>query len=85
MILRSLLRGSSFDGFTLAFWGVLKMTSTTLSSSGAAKSVVGQDCAFNVIAKAIPCYRVVRKNGALAGYRWGVERKCALHEREAGA
>ena len=46
---------------------------------------VGQACASNVIAVAIPCHRAVRKNGALAGYRWGVARKRALLEREARA
>ena len=46
---------------------------------------VGQACASNVIAVAIPCHRAVRKNGALAGYRWGVARKRALLEREAWA
>ena len=46
---------------------------------------VGQACASNVIAVAIPCHRAVRKNGALAGYRWGVARKRALLEREAAA
>jgi len=44
---------------------------------------VGQACASNVIVVAIPCHRAVRKNGALAGYRWGVARKRALLEREA--
>ena len=46
---------------------------------------VGQACASNVIAVAIPCHRAVRKNGALAGYRWGVARKRAILEREARA
>jgi AraC family transcriptional regulator, regulatory protein of adaptative response / methylated-DNA-[protein]-cysteine methyltransferase len=45
---------------------------------------VGEACAANMIAVAIPCHRVVRKNGALAGYRWGVGRKRALLKREAG-
>ncbi len=52
---------------------------------GAPKSVraVAGACAANALAVAIPCHRVVRNDGGLAGYRWGVERKRALIEREA--
>lgn len=46
---------------------------------------VGEACAANVIAVAIPCHRVVRKDGTLAGYRWGVARKRVLLDREASA
>ena len=51
---------------------------------GAPKSfrAVAQACGANSLAVAIPCHRVVRSNGDVSGYRWGVERKCQLLERE---
>jgi AraC family transcriptional regulator of adaptative response/methylated-DNA-[protein]-cysteine methyltransferase len=84
------VRGTAFQQ---RVWQALRKipAGTTASYSdiarriGAPKSVraVAQACAANAIAVAIPCHRVVRTDGALSGYRWGVERKRALLAREA--
>jgi AraC family transcriptional regulator of adaptative response/methylated-DNA-[protein]-cysteine methyltransferase len=52
---------------------------------GAPSSVraVAGACGANHVAVAIPCHRVVRSDGSLSGYRWGVERKASLLAREA--
>jgi len=55
-----------------------------IGKPGAVRAVANA-CAANAIALAIPCHRVVRSNGTLSGYRWGVERKRALIAREAQA
>ena len=84
------IRGTAFQQ---RVWQALRKipAGTTASYSeiarriGAPKSTraVAGACAANVLAVAIPCHRVVRKNGALSGYRWGVVRKTALLEKEA--
>jgi AraC family transcriptional regulator, regulatory protein of adaptative response / methylated-DNA-[protein]-cysteine methyltransferase len=50
--------------------------------SPASVRAVARACAQNPLAVAIPCHRVVRKDGNLAGYRWGIERKRELLARE---
>jgi AraC family transcriptional regulator, regulatory protein of adaptative response / methylated-DNA-[protein]-cysteine methyltransferase len=52
-----------------------------LGAPGSARAVA-RACAANTIAVAVPCHRVVRSDRWLSGYRWGVERKRALLERE---
>lgn len=55
------------------------------SKIGAPNAVraVANACAANTLAVAIPCHRVVRQDGSLTGYRWGIARKKALLEMEA--
>jgi AraC family transcriptional regulator of adaptative response/methylated-DNA-[protein]-cysteine methyltransferase len=53
-----------------------------IGSPNSVRAVAGA-CAANNLAVAIPCHRVVRNDGALSGYAWGVERKRALIDREA--
>ena len=86
------IRGTAFQQ---RVWEALRKipAGTTLSYSEVARAMgepaavraVARACAANVLAVAIPCHRVVRHDGALSGYRWGVERKRALLEREARA
>ena len=54
----------------------------TIGAPTAVRAVAAA-CAANKLAVAIPCHRVVRTDGALSGYRWGVDRKRQLLDREA--
>jgi AraC family transcriptional regulator of adaptative response/methylated-DNA-[protein]-cysteine methyltransferase len=46
---------------------------------------VARACATNPVSIVVPCHRVIRTDGTLAGYRWGLERKQKLLEREAAS
>jgi AraC family transcriptional regulator of adaptative response/methylated-DNA-[protein]-cysteine methyltransferase len=83
------IRGSALQ---LAVWKALRdvpagQTTTyghiakALPLSATAQEV-GAACAANVLAVAIPCHRVVKADGAISGYRWGVQRKRKLIDRE---
>lgn len=84
------LRGTAFQ---MRVWKALQKvpagTTTTYTELahciGAPTAVraVASACAANLLAVAIPCHRVLRLDGKLSGYRWGVERKRALLAREA--
>ncbi|GGA23604.1 methylated-DNA--[protein]-cysteine S-methyltransferase [Dyella nitratireducens] len=52
-----------------------------LGKPGAARAI-GQACGNNRLALIVPCHRIVREDGSLGGWRWGVERKRALLEQE---
>ena len=82
-------RGTAFQ---MRVWEALQAIprGTTLSYQELAKKIgqptatraVARACATNKIAVVIPCHRVVGSDGGLSGYRWGLERKEALLERE---
>ena len=68
-------------------YGQTRSYSEIAASAGSPSSVraVARAIATNPVALVVPCHRAVRKNGELAGYRWGIERKRALLAQEAGA
>ena len=65
-------------------YGETRSYSDVARAIGAVSAVraVARACATNKVCLLIPCHRVVGKDGSLAGYRWGVERKKALLEKE---
>jgi AraC family transcriptional regulator, regulatory protein of adaptative response / methylated-DNA-[protein]-cysteine methyltransferase len=86
------LRGSAVE---LAVWQALRAIphGRTISYGEIARALpvpataqeVGAACAANLLAIAIPCHRVVKADGSISGYRWGVQRKRKLIDREAVA
>ena len=67
-------------GETLSYTAV----ADRIGHPSATRAVAGA-CAANRLAIVIPCHRVVRNDGALSGYAWGVERKRAILDREQAA
>lgn len=47
--------------------------------------LVAEACSDNPVAVIIPCHRIIRSDGSIGGYRWGVRRKLALLQRESGS
>ena len=86
------IRGTAFQQ---RVWQALRAipTGQTRSYAEVARAIgqptsaraVARACGANAIAVAIPCHRVVRQDGALSGYRWGIERKRTLLERESAS
>lgn len=86
------IRGSAFQA---KVWGALREipTGQTVSYAEVARRIgeprssraVARACGANHLAVVVPCHRVVRADGALSGYRWGVDRKRELLRREAKA
>jgi AraC family transcriptional regulator of adaptative response/methylated-DNA-[protein]-cysteine methyltransferase len=83
------LQGSDFE---CRVWNALREvpvgTTTTYGEIAARLGMprqareVGEACAANKLAVVVPCHRVVKKDGSISGYRWGVRRKRKLLERE---
>lgn len=86
------IRGTAFqqrvwEALTAIPAGATASYAEIASRIGMPKAVraVAQACGANALAVAIPCHRVVRTDGALSGYRWGIDRKRALLDRERAA
>lgn len=84
------VRGTAFQARVWQYLQTIPMGETRSYSEVAAgigqataTRAVATACASNPVALAIPCHRVIRSNGELGGYRWGMERKQKLLEQEA--
>jgi AraC family transcriptional regulator of adaptative response/methylated-DNA-[protein]-cysteine methyltransferase len=86
------MRGTEFERRVWQALGEIPVGSTAtygeiarrLGAPATAQDVAAA-CAANALAVAIPCHRVVKADGSVSGYRWGVRRKRALLSREAAA
>lgn len=86
------IRGNAFEARVWSALGAIPVGSTAsygeiaraIGAPGAQRAVA-RACAANPVAVLVPCHRVIRSDGSLAGYRWGVRRKAALLEAEAAA
>lgn len=65
-------------------YGATRTYSQVARAIGKPKAVraVARACATNPVSVVVPCHRVVRQDGSLAGYRWGLDRKLKLLEQE---
>ena len=68
-------------------YGSTRTYSEVAAALGQPQSVraVARACATNPVSIVVPCHRVVREDGSLAGYRWGLQRKRALLDQEKAA
>ena len=73
--------GVNYARFRAAKRALMRRSPAALEMPTASRAVA-RACATNPIALVVPCHRVVRGDGNLAGYRWGIERKARLLEAE---
>lgn len=73
-----------WDALRMIPYGETRTYSDVAAALGEPRAMraVARACAANPLAVVVPCHRVLRKDGHLGGYRWGLERKAALLERE---
>ncbi|HEY2836172.1 MAG TPA: methylated-DNA--[protein]-cysteine S-methyltransferase, partial [Rhizomicrobium sp.] len=68
-------------GETRTYGAIAKSVGQSLPLAATAQDV-GAACAANRIAVAVPCHRVMKSDGSISGYRWGVQRKRRLINME---
>ena len=63
----------------------MKSSNPRLTRYRSPAQLVAEACSENPVAVIIPCHRIIRSDGSIGGYRWGVSRKRDLLAREAGS